>query len=154
MKKEFDFYEFVGVILPGTLAVFFGTLFSPAFKALLLSGKFDLGELGIFVLLAYIAGHLVQAVGNLWEPLFWKIQGGQPTNWVRHENQKMISAPQLELLQKLIPVRLKLNLPSQLSQIPVSRWRSITAQMYAAVDGAARAKRIDISTETMVFYEA
>lgn len=144
MKKEFDFYEFVGVILPGTLVVFFGAVFSPTFKTVLLSGKFDLGELGIFVLLAYIAGHLVQAVSNIWEPLFWKVQGGLPTSWVREEDQEIISVPQVEAMKKLIPAKLKLDLPSKLSEIPANRWRSITAQMYAAVDGASRSKRIDM----------
>ena len=143
MKREFDFYEFAGVILPGTMVIFFIAIFSQTFKSVLIGGKFDLGELGIFVLLAYIAGHLVQAVGNIWEPVFWKLQGGIPTSWVRNDDQELISVQQVALMKKLIPERLKLDLPFQLSQIPASRWRSITAQMYAAVQGASRSKRID-----------
>jgi len=143
MKREFDFFEFASVILPGTLALFFGAVLSPMFKTVLLGGKFDLGELGVFVLLAYVTGHLIQSVGNLWEPLFWKVQGGVPTSWIRREDQDLISDPQVNLLRKQIPEKLRLDLPLNLSEIPPKRWRSITAQMYAAVESASRSKRVD-----------
>jgi len=80
--RKFDFYEFVGVLAPGTLLLFgIGVLF-PAqerLKPFLLPT--DFGSATVYVILAYAVGHLVQAIGNLLEWPYWGIQKGMPTDW-------------------------------------------------------------------------
>jgi hypothetical protein len=51
----------------------------PESRALLSKEGVTLGEFGLFVVIAYAAGQLVQAVGNGLEWIWWKPQGGIPS---------------------------------------------------------------------------
>jgi hypothetical protein len=87
MKKEFSFYEFVGILMPGCI-VLYGINF------LLLRGTknqlFDVAKIGetiIFLVLAYATGHFIQALGNILEEPLWRIYGGMPTEWLMNPNR-------------------------------------------------------------------
>src|SRR5262245_46909726 len=78
--KELTFYEFTGVVVPGSLT------------SMGLAQVFDLpsafvpstvGELGAHLIVAYGLGHLVQGFGNAVEAIYWKLRGGMPTDWPR-----------------------------------------------------------------------
>jgi hypothetical protein len=58
------------------------------------------GELGIFVLVSYAAGHLIAAVGNATESFLWRLVGGTPSDWVTRTQTSLLSAPQIDLLEK------------------------------------------------------
>ena len=64
MTRDFSFYEYAGVIIPG--AVFgAGILWlMPEGRTLLPLNDVSFGALGLFVILSYAAGQLVQGVGN------------------------------------------------------------------------------------------
>lgn len=78
--RTFDFYEFVGVLAPGTIAMFLATL---------LFGQTigedpvpqNLGGLGIYIIIAYVIGHLVQALARGVEVVYWHLWKGMPTDW-------------------------------------------------------------------------
>jgi hypothetical protein len=82
MKREFSFYEFVGILVPSTLLLFFtNSILEFAFKASL----FDFAKIGdsfIFIIVAYGVGHILHSFGNLLETVLWKILNGIPTNWL------------------------------------------------------------------------
>ncbi len=82
MKREFSFYEFVGILVPSTVLLFF-TNYILAF-ALNIS-LFDFGKLGdsvIFLVVVYGLGHVLNSLGNLLETILWKLFNGIPTQWL------------------------------------------------------------------------
>jgi hypothetical protein len=99
--------------------------------------------LGLFVILAYVAGHLVQAFGNLIEKAFWKPFGGMPTNWLVQEHQNLVSEAQMNMLPEKLRDLTGVHLKKPIVNLPVKDWFPITRQIYAAVSAAGRAQRID-----------
>ena len=57
---------------------YFAVVYLPL-RELLLTKNPGAGNLGIFVLVAYMTGNIVQAVGNLLEKLWWRLWHGMPT---------------------------------------------------------------------------
>lgn len=82
MKKEFSFYEFVGILVPSTMFLFFtNSILKFAFNI----SVFDFEKVGdstIFLIVAYGLGHILHSIGNILESIFWKIFKGNPTNWL------------------------------------------------------------------------
>lgn len=102
----------------------------------------SVGGLGIFIVLAYAVGHLVQAIGNLIEAVWWKYWGGMPTNWLRTKPARLLAEQQISLLQERL--RKQPGLASfEITSSSLSDWHAITRQIYAAVAGAGRASRVD-----------
>lgn len=141
--KQFDYYEFTGILLPGALLLAGVVVLWP--EATSVDGFKDLsvGGLGIFVLLAYVTGHLVQAVGNWLEWMWWKVLGGMPVDWIRSGVKDLIAPAQLQKLRPAIQERLCISLPENLADLTAAAWHSIARQVYAAITGAGRAARID-----------
>lgn len=142
--KTFDFYEFAGVLAPGALTLYGLTLVYPGWQPLIEGKQFTVGDLGLFVVLAYVVGHLIQALGNLIEQLFWALQGGMPTDWLRTNRHQLLAPTQVALLLKVVPTKLGIELPSDLRCIDARAWSSITGQMYTAVKHREGTARIDI----------
>ena len=143
MKREFDFYEFTGIILPGLIVLLFVAFANSSLRAALFQDKVGLGDFGILILLSYICGHLLQALSNLWEKALWLPQGGLPTEWLRTKNNKLISEGQREWVETRIPLILNVGLPKGISGVSRKEWSAITSQMYVAVQAAGRTARID-----------
>src|SRR5207302_5598153 len=97
--RKFDFYEFTGILTPGTLLLVGLMYFWPGIVAPNDLDKISVGGLGMFTLLAYVAGHLVQAVGNLIEKGWWGIAGGVPTDWIRSGKADLLAPAQIEKLK-------------------------------------------------------
>jgi hypothetical protein len=142
MKRDFDYYEFAAIILPGFIVLLFAAFVLPQTRTLLLNGKLGVGDFGVLVLLSYICGHLVQAISNLWEAPFWKLQHGMPTNWIVLKGQKLLSESQIKLMPQAIRGRLK-GFPDNLEEIPIHKWRGAPSQMCAVVRSEGRAARLD-----------
>ncbi len=144
MKRDFDFYEFVGYLMPGAFILFLVSMSVPTTRAMFLSKDLSVGVLSIFVLMSYVAGHLVQAFSTLWEEVFWKWDGGWPSAWVLHQNQNLLSNEQIARLPQEIKQKLGIEIVDLDNSITPGHWRPITSQMYAAVKSSDRATRIDI----------
>jgi len=86
MMKQFDLYEFTGILIPGVILIT-GSL--PALPSSYVQ-FFNNGFSAAIYLIAvgYGLGHLVQAVGNILEWLFWKPFCGRPTEWLRLRQSK------------------------------------------------------------------
>ncbi|HCR66526.1 MAG TPA: hypothetical protein DIW38_08445, partial [Oceanicaulis sp.] len=67
---KFEAYDYIGVIVPGSILVVTASLLFPEWTSLL-GASITLGDLGLVLILAFLAGHLLQAVGNLWETIVW-----------------------------------------------------------------------------------
>lgn len=77
--KDLSFYEQVGIVLPGSVLLL-GILFlAPELRGqFIATGGVSVGGLGLFLLVAYVLGHLVAAGGNLLETIVWR-WGGRPS---------------------------------------------------------------------------
>jgi hypothetical protein len=94
MHDKFSSYEVVGIIAPGSVLAFgLYVIFLLPLKHLP-TELVGLGELGLIIFLSFTLGHLVQALGNLLEKVFWKVFGGWPTNQILKPHQTLLSSNQ------------------------------------------------------------
>jgi hypothetical protein len=138
MKRTFDFYEYAGFIIPGAVLVMALVWLFPESRAFLSKEGVTLGELGLFVIIAYAAGQLVQAIGNYLEWIWWKPWGGMPSGQVLCG--KYLTADQHKrVLDALRPV-LEGADPCRLQQ---SERLAIVREVYSKVAAAGKAARVD-----------
>ena len=86
MKKDFSFYEFVGIIVPSAILLYVAQLIIEHVyhKQIVDFGK--LGESVIFVIVCYGIGQIIQSLGNFFENVVWFLYGGIPSKWLTHKN--------------------------------------------------------------------
>jgi hypothetical protein len=138
VNRTFDFYEYAGVVIPGAVLVVALVWLFPESRALFSKEGVTLGELGLFVIIAYAAGQLVQAIGNYLEWAWWKPWGGMPTGRVL--SGKLLTTEQHQrLLEALRPALGSVD-PSKLAE---PERRAIVREVYAEVLSAGKAARID-----------
>jgi hypothetical protein len=143
--KEFDFYQTVGVVAPGVLVVTGGVvLFFPDQRQALMSvANVSLGSLGLGLILAYVVGQLLQAVGNSIEVAWWSLWRGMPTDWIRTGKHDLVAKAQRDQIQQR--AQAMLNDPSfDLSAVGKKHWYAVTRQIYASISAGTRASRVDI----------
>ena len=143
--KAFDAYEIIGVVTPGTVVALLLATEWPPFKELLGQQGLSLGGLGVFVIVAFILGHLTQALGNLVDSLVWLFPG-LPTAWVRSPQQTLISPSQRDQLQSRV-TQMEPSI-TDISQVKRGCWRSVTGRMHARVRAAGRSGWIDTCNRT------
>lgn len=141
--KTLNFYEFAGLIAPGGVTLFGIALLFPSTRVIIAGENLSVGEFGLFTILAFVAGHLVQGFGDGIEYLWWKSWGGMPTDWVRLGKHKLIADTQRQALATHFHGKLSLKGCSKLDEISNSDWPGITRQIYAAVAAAERSGRVD-----------
>lgn len=144
-SKAFDPYEVIGVITPGAVVTLLLALKWPEFRALLGEEGLSVGGLGFFVIVAFVLGHLTQALGNVIDTAVWLLPG-MPTAWVRSQKQSLVSPSQRDQLQAKVT-------SMEPDIIDISRtdrrcWRSISGRMYARLHAAGRSSRIDTFNRT------
>lgn len=144
-SKTFDAYEVIGVITPGTVVALLLALEWPELRALMGNNGLSIGDLGLFVMMAFVLGHLVQVLGNLIEELFAQTIG-MPTSWVRNPKQTLISPGQLQLL--LLRLEAMEGHPVDPAKVGRTQWRNMMMRGYAIVRNAGRAGRIDTCNRT------
>jgi hypothetical protein len=138
MSRNFDFYEYAGIIIPGTVLVMALVWLFPESRALFSKEGVTLGELGLFVIIAYAAGQLVQAIGNGLEWVLWKLCGGMPSGQVLCG--KYLSAEQHKrLLEALRPV----VGDADPCKAPEPERLAIAREAYSEIAGAGKASRVD-----------
>jgi hypothetical protein len=140
--KKLTFYEQVGIVIPGSVLLFGLLFFFPSLKDLLTKDGISFGQLGIFVLLAYAAGHLIAALGNFGEALFWWPFGGFPTDWVVHEKTNLLSDEQRDGLPRKLLARLDINIPNLIGTNR-KKWFPISRQIYSDVERSGKPDRIE-----------
>ncbi len=138
---KFDYYEFVGFIIPGAITIFGLSILYPDIHTACFSKDISIGDLGIVAILAYAMGHIVQGIGNLIEKLWW--WGGMPTNWIPTNKGNLLDDSQIKELEKQLPSKLRLNNHLPLKKIPPKGWFDITQQVYVYVSTHAKASKID-----------
>jgi len=141
--RQFDFHEFLGYIAPGMLLLIGVICIWPDGEKVLPVTDITFGAFGVGVVLAYAAGQLIQAFGNVIEKRFWWFWGGMPTDWIRTCKHELIAPTQRERVKANVARMLNRN-SFEFDDVTAKRWYSITRQVYAAVAGADRAVRVDV----------
>lgn len=140
--KKLTFYEQVGIVIPGSVLLFGLLFFFPALKELLAKDGVSVGQLGIFVLLSYAAGHLIAAVANAGEGLLWKPFGGMPSEWVVRERTSLLSDDQRARLPRKLEARLGIAVVDVVG-MDRKRWFPISRQIYTDVERNGKKDRIE-----------
>ena len=139
--RKFDFYEFAGVIAPGVVVLLAAGLIWPDYLGSIQKLDVTLGGFGLALLIAYVAGHLLQGVGNLFESLWWNVMGGWPSDWPRTGKGDLLSAAQVVKLQDRIREYLCYADFAFGPDLTAKEWHPVFRQMYAAVRAAGRDDR-------------
>jgi hypothetical protein len=140
--KKLTFYEQVGIVIPGAVVLFGLLFFVPLLKELLAKDGVSVGQLGIFVLLSYAAGHLIAGLGNIGEGVLWRLVGGMPSDWVVQEKTTLLSDEQRARLPEKISARLGLSV-SPVVGMDRKRWFPISRQIYSDVERNGKRDRIE-----------
>jgi hypothetical protein len=139
-------YEFVGLICPGAFTIYSLSRIFPQLGIFIKGNNLSFGDFGLLLVLAFVAGHLVQALGNLVENTYWLFLGGKPTDWLRSGAHYLISPQQTAKMPVMIKELLKMDCPEDLRKLTRRDWRSLTRQIYAAVKKSSQAGRVDTFT--------
>lgn len=142
--KSFDQYEFTGVLVPGVITIFSLSRLFPSKFGFVADNNISIGDLGLFVILAFTAGHLIQVIGNALELVFWTMNGGMPTDWVRDSQRSYLSTDQMPVLEERISTLFPRSTAKTISERTPSDWFGLTRQIYAMVQAAGRSQRIDV----------
>ena len=118
-------------------------LLFPGLQTYVPTTNISVGGFGIFLILAYVGGHLVQAIGNALETIWWKLWGGMPTDWVWQGKRTLLSAAQMTALGELTK-KLGLGGSVDTKAMPSSAVSAMTRQVYALVASEGRAGRVDV----------
>jgi hypothetical protein len=97
--NKLSFYEQVGIVIPGAVLLFVAMFYLPELRDILGKDGINLGGLGVFVLIAYATGHVLAAIGNLVEAVYWRTRAGMPTNWVVGIRPRLLSPEQIAALE-------------------------------------------------------
>ena len=144
MAHKFDPYEMIGVIIPGSILLFGATFIFSQLSDIFFSEGFSLGDLGLFLILSFVAGHLLQAVGNLLEGAVWRLYGGMPTEWLIKKPGWLVHDSQYERFREA----LRQDFSCEIEQMKRQAWSAIVREIYAAVKADGDSERIDAFNRT------
>ena len=136
--RQIDFYEFAGVVAPGVVILLAAAIIWPEHLGSIQKLDLSIGGFGFTLLIAYVAGHLLQAIGNGIEIMWWKINGGWPSDWPRTKKCDLLSEFQLTELQKRVRAVFDFNEFTLGPELPAKSWHPVFRQIYAAVRSAGR----------------
>ena len=81
--QKLDSSELIAVVTPGSILVFGAIPLFPTVWAPFGLDRISVGGPGLFVIVSFVAGQLVQVLGNVDETLIWRPFAGMPRCWVR-----------------------------------------------------------------------
>jgi hypothetical protein len=141
--KQLSLYDILGVLAPGTVfTIGIMALYPDTVKAIP-NKEFSVGDFGVVVLISYVMGNLVAALGNLLEIPYWRITGGQHSDLARRDGAGVISQLQLAAVERRLRGAKFLNPDERISGLSVVEWRGITRQIYAYIAAHKLTTRVD-----------
>lgn len=135
--RKLNFYEFVGIFLPGAIVILSLSFYFPKLNSILLQNQNQFSTLSFFLIMSYAIGHLLQSIGNLIELVWWKIRGGWPTDWISKKDVFYPTAWKETIIKEFSRENCQ---PFE----NIYTWRNCVRVIYAEVKSASRSERIDI----------
>jgi hypothetical protein len=142
-SKGTSFYEYAGIIIPGSCFLFGLFFVLPDIRQIFLREGFSLSGLILFLLIAYAAGHLIADIGDIIEKIWWGLQGGMPTEWPTKPTRHLITENQRQRLVVLLRSRFNLEV-DRIVGLEKSDWQPILSQIYADLVASGRANRVEM----------
>ena len=139
--KHFNYYEIMGVAVLGAAFVIILAVANSKLSEIVLSEDFGIANLGVFLVIAFVAGQFTQAFGNILENVYWFFAKGMPTDWIRTGKKTLLADAQVNLLKSKL--NKQLNTSSNLEQLDKNQWYGITRQIYSRVQKHGNTYRID-----------
>ncbi len=139
MSARLNAYELIGVTAPGAVALFGLTLLFPELNTVFSRQGFSVGDFGLFLVLSFVAGHVVQGIGNLLETVLWRPFGGMPTDWLIKNPERLLHPAQLERLKRAVQT----DFGCVLGSVSRRDWGAIVREMYVVVQNARLNERVD-----------
>lgn len=139
MNRTFDFYEYAGIIVPGAVFILGAIWLFPESHTLFNKEGITLGVFGLFVIVAYATGQLIQGVGNWIEWLWWKMWGGFPSKRILAGH--FISTDQHKRLVEALHLDGKVT--GEVTTRSPPEHLAIVPEVYSVVAAAGKATRID-----------
>lgn len=139
MNRTFDFYEYAGVVVPGAVLTLGLLWLFPESRILFSKEGVTFGELGLFVIVAYAGGQLIQGVGNWIEWAWWKVWGGYPSRRVLAG--ELLSAGQHKRVVEAL--RKDGKVTADLTTCSLPECLAIVREVYSVVAAAGKAARVD-----------
>jgi hypothetical protein len=140
---KFELYELLALILPGAVLLFGLSKLFPELMLFSFDKDFSAGAFGVFALLAYAMGHVVQVLGGGIE-VIWRRLRGTPSEWMDNEKKQLIFGNQKAELETKIAKRLGIAHENfTLTNLTRKEWLNIIKQMRITVEIAGRTGRLD-----------
>jgi hypothetical protein len=140
--KNLSFYEQVGVVIPGAVLLLGLTYLIPDLRPRLTVDNATFGDLGVFLVIAYAAGHLLGAFGTMLDRLYWPLWGGMPSDWIVGASPRLLTALQIDKVQALTRSRLGLTI-APLAELSRADWFPVFRQIYSDVEKNGKPDRGD-----------
>jgi hypothetical protein len=145
--EQFDQYEFVALIIPGTLVLCGAAVMLGQYPLITSFDKVTVGGLGLFVILAYVAGHIVD-VGGGWLQGLWWLARGMPTDRIIQGSADTLSP---ETVRIIVPKLNRLGIAIEKlpdKDMPPSTRQELIRAIYIALERQAKSRRIDAFDRT------
>lgn len=142
--RKFDFYEFTSILVPGATLLIGVAFCSPSIKSAVLEQDLTVGEAALSLIVAYGLGHLVQALGNLIEWVWWRAWGGMPSDWPRSGKHALLSEQQTISLDPALTDKLQFKTDGGFKSLTPHSWYSVVRQVNAFVAGEGKAQRVEV----------
>ena len=140
--KKLSFYEQVGIVTPGAVFLFGMMFYVPGLRDVFAKDGVSVGGLGIFVIISYAIGHLLAALGNVIENLYWRMRGGMPSDWIVGPKPRLLTSAQIVKVEALTVARFGLIL-SPFAELTRKTWFPIFRQIYSDVEKHGKPGRGD-----------
>jgi hypothetical protein len=134
--RSLDFYEFVGIILPGSVLLTAVGLLLDAGPAEQFLNPNAIGNTIVYLVMAYSAGHIIAAIANLLEQPYWELWKGMPTDWPITRPQRNESAPSKLAVERLCGEHCKSG--------DIDTWRRMVRQARSIVYSQNRGARLHV----------
>ncbi len=140
---SFDAYEYVGVIIPGALPTLAASLLIPEFASVISSEGVELGTLGIFLIVSFVVGHVVQLIGNWIETIEDMLGLGKDALVLNEKRRPM----DVDRWQRFLSVLRSEGIVDR-DELNFSSWQGTRKEVYAALQADKRTQRIDAFNRT------
>lgn len=140
---SFDAYEYVGVIIPGALPTLAASLLIPKVASVISSEGIELGTLGIFLIVSFVVGHVVQLIGNWIETIEDMLGLGKDAIVLNEKRRPM----DVDRWQRFLSVLRSEGIMDR-DELKPSSWQGTRKEVYAALQADKRTHRIDAFNRT------
>ncbi len=138
--RSFDFYDFAGIVAPGVVLITASLLAVMEPVDIL---DMNLGASIIFIIVAYVFGHILQGLGNWFEFVWWKAFGGMPTDWVKRKAEPLLSNDQRDKLLLIIEEKEGIK-KGNIIEMSQRDWFLLVRSMYVVIQEDGSADRIEL----------